>query len=70
MKGDVSHCFSLKHLAHKNNFVAFFMKSDTIRDHAFAQHSRKFGGEIAHLIGVRKQNKIRFRRTDDLRQRE
>ena len=46
------------------------MKADAIRDHAFAHHGRQLGSKIAHLIGVRKQNQVGFRRGNDLRQRE
>jgi hypothetical protein len=60
---------ALKHLPHENEFAAFVAVTDAVADHALAEHGGKFRGEIAHLIGVRKQHQVRFRGVDDLLER-
>ena len=70
LEGDIGNRFSLEHLPHKNNFVAFFVKADAVGDHAFAQHGRKFRSKVADLIGMRKQNQIRLGGGDDLGKRD
>ncbi len=43
--------------------------TDAVADHALAEHGREFWREVAHLVGVRKQNQIRAGGFDYLFQR-
>ena len=57
-KGHIRCGFPLEHLPHKNELPAFVAVANAIADHALADHGREFWREVAHLVGVRKQNQI------------
>ena len=69
-KSNVRRGLALKHLPHENEFAAFVAVADAVADHAFAEHGRQLRREVAHLIGMRKQNQFRLRRFDHLLQRD
>ena len=62
--------FALKHLAHENELSVFVAIADAVADHALAQRCGELRREIAHLIGVRQQNKIGLGLRDHLSQRD
>ncbi len=48
------------------NWSPSLRKADAVADHSFAKHGRKFGREIADLVGMREQDQIWLRGFDDL----
>ncbi len=56
----------MKHLAHENKFAAFVAVANAVADHALAEHGRKFGREVAYLIGVREKDEVRLGGLDHL----
>ena len=65
-EGHIGRRFALEHLAHENQLAAFTAKADAITNHPFSQHGCKFGGKVAHLIGVGEKHKIGLYGFDDL----
>ena len=56
-KGDVGGGFALEHLADEDEVAVFVAVADAVADHAFAERRGELGGEIAHLIGVREEDR-------------
>ena len=47
-------------MAHEDEFAVLVAIADAVADHALAQQGGELGSEIAHLVGVRKENQIGF----------
>src|SRR4029077_18599928 len=65
-KGGVGSRLALKHRRDKNQFAAFTAEADAIANHSLPEYGGEFGGEVADLIGVRKEDEIGFCRFDYL----
>src|SRR5690349_11461272 len=65
-KRDVRRGLPLEHLPDENELAAFIAVADGVADHAFAKHSGELRSKVANLVGMRKQNKVRLGRFNDL----
>ncbi len=59
-EADVGGELALKHLAGEDELAAFVFEADAVADDGASHGGRKFGDEVAHLIGVRHEYELRL----------
>src|SRR5260370_15986722 len=59
-KRDVRRGLALEHLPYENELSTLIPVTDTIADHALAEHGRELRREVAHLIRVRILNQVQL----------